>query len=86
MFKPGQSGNKKGRPPNIITRKEFRAIVGEQHLEAIIKRLTAEALNGDMTAAKLILEKTYPSLRAIDHAGGMTVAGLPEVVYKITKD
>lgn len=61
-FKSGHPGGP-GRPPGV---KNKRTLVG-QALDAasedVAKRVVAEALAGDMTAARLVLERVQPPLR-----------------------
>ncbi len=85
MFRPGQSGNLRGRPRGAVNRKEFRAIVGEPELEALVRRLTEAALNGDMKAASIILDRCYPTLRAVDVQAQVNLDKVPTPVYKIVR-
>lgn len=62
-FKPGQSGNPAGRPKgskNNSTRLREKL---DRELPSILKKLTALALDGDVAAAKLILDRALPPLR-----------------------
>jgi hypothetical protein len=61
-FKPGVSGNPKGRPkgiPQPSTR--LRQMI---NAEAIVKRLETAALEGDVQAARTLLERALPILRS----------------------
>lgn len=63
-FKPGVSGNPAGRPRgsrNNSTRLREKL---DRELPSILKKLTALALDGDVAAAKLILDRALPPLRA----------------------
>jgi len=60
MFKPGQSGNPKGRTP----RRGFDDFLKEnllgnkgQRAKALVERLIGKAMTGDVQAAKLICER-----------------------------
>ena len=64
-FRPGSTGNRRGRPPGNATRREVRDRVGDR-LGELIDRLMQSALEGDTTAAKLILDRLAPSLRPVD--------------------
>jgi hypothetical protein len=64
-WKPGQSGNKNGRPKKIPLLKELLAnVLGEQKegksaAEVILMRLRAKAIQGDVRAAELLLDRAY---------------------------
>jgi len=58
----GQSGNPSGRRRGETPRGAFRRQV-ETALPDIVKRLVQEALQGDIPAARLILDRVLPPLR-----------------------
>lgn len=80
-FKPGFSGNPAGRPrgsKNSSTRLREKL---SRELPSILKRLTAQALDGDVAAAKLILDRALPPLRpesAVVRVPGVQGASLAE--------
>lgn len=59
-FKPGTSGNPNGRPKSATT--ELRRQLAEHGTE-VVERIVKAALDGDMTAAKLVLDRISPSLK-----------------------
>lgn len=61
-WKPGQSGNPAGRPPGSGEVGKLRANIAE-HVPAILDRLVAAAREGDVQAARLLLERCLPALK-----------------------
>jgi hypothetical protein len=66
-WQPGQSGNPRGKTPGSGELQRIRASIGE-HVPAIIKQLVAAAKGGDIQAARLILERVLPPVKAIEQA------------------
>lgn len=71
-WKKGESGNPKGRPPGSGKVAELRAHIG-QHVPTIIERLVAAALQGDVAAARLLLERTIAPLKAAEPAAPLVL-------------
>ena len=67
-WKPGQSGNPKGRPPRsgepTPAAKLREAIV--EHAPAIVERLVEQAKSGDVSASRLLLERALPAMKPIE--------------------
>jgi len=64
QWKPGESGNPRGRPPG---RPDRRLLATEQMLvemRAIVAVLVGKALEGDTNAASIVLAKCLPSIKA----------------------
>ncbi|MCB1968692.1 MAG: hypothetical protein KDI64_22255, partial [Candidatus Accumulibacter sp.] len=60
-WKPGQSGNPKGRPPGSRNRVTLVALAAmEEGAAAIAKKIVEMAKQGDMSAARLVLERLVP--------------------------
>ena len=66
-WKAGESGNPKGKPPGSGELQKLRAAIGE-HVPEIINQLVAAARGGDIQAARLILERVLPPVKAIEQA------------------
>ncbi|WP_432744391.1 DUF5681 domain-containing protein [Methylobacter sp. G7] len=61
-FLPGQSGNPSGRKPGNAKVSRLRELIAAD-IPAIIAKLTELALAGDVSAAKVLIERTIPALR-----------------------
>lgn len=64
-WKPGQSGNPKGRTPGSGEIGKLRASISE-HVPGIIDAMVSKALEGDSGAARLLLERALPPIKASD--------------------
>jgi hypothetical protein len=73
-WKPGQSGNPAGRKPGTGDVGRLRAAISEQVPE-IINRLVEAAKAGDVSAARLLLERVIAPLKAAEVAAPLA---LPE--------
>ena len=73
-FQPGTSGNPKGRPRGAGEVAKLRASIAA-HVPAIIKALVTRALDGDPMAAKLLLERTVPTLKSTDLSAPLPLSG-----------
>ena len=63
-WQPGQSGNPQGRPPGSGEIAKLRAGIAER-IPEILDRLVEAALVGDIQAARLLLERALPPVRAV---------------------
>ncbi len=61
-FKPGQSGNPNGRPKDKTPATMLRKSIAEA-MPGIITKLVEAALDGDVAAAKVLLDRTCPALK-----------------------
>lgn len=63
-FKPGQSGNPAGRPPGLEdSRAKYRKLL-EDDAKDVIAKVIEKAKEGDMTAARLVIERITPPMKA----------------------
>jgi len=100
QFKPGQSGNPKGRPKGAPTLQEIMAkevtkhvkikqgenIVSVPKLEALARRVFAKALEGDLVAARMIFQlAAEPETQASGGAGEPFALPSEEVIKRMLK-
>ena len=71
-WKPGQSGNPKGRPTDTGEVAKIRAAIARQ-VPALLEALMTKALDGDVGAARLLLERTIAPLKAIEPTQALTL-------------
>lgn len=76
-WKPGQSGNPRGRParngePGSAAK--LRAAIAE-HVPNIIDRLVEQAKGGDVGACRLLLERALPALKPVETVVPVTIEG-----------
>ena len=71
-WKPGESGNRAGRPKGAGELAKLRAGIAA-HVPDLIKTLIAKAKDGDVGAARLLLERVIPPLKAAEEAAHLTM-------------
>lgn len=64
-WKPGQSGNPNGRPPGSSEAGRLRAAIS-QDIPEIIAVMVEKAKGGDAQAARLLLERVLPPVKATE--------------------
>lgn len=67
QWRPGQSGNPAGKPKGAGRFAALRESIAK-HVPAIIERLAHQAKEGDGVAARLLLERVYPAMKAVEQA------------------
>ena len=67
LWKPGQSGNPKGKPKGVGEVAKLRAGIAKS-VPKIIEMLTTAAERGDVQAARLLLERVLPPVKAVELA------------------
>ena len=66
QFKPGQSGNPKGRPPGRKGKNTAIRELLDPHKKDLVEKAVDLAMAGDTTALRLCLERLYPPIKATD--------------------
>lgn len=78
QFPPGVSGNPKGRAKELFTRAALRNMLVEETGESeparkLMARIYQEAMAGDMTAARLLIETIQGKpTQDLEHSGSIT--------------
>jgi hypothetical protein len=71
-WKPGQSGNPKGRPAGTGEVGKLRAAIAKR-VPDLLDAMMAKALDGDVGAARLLLERAIAPLKAIEQTQALTL-------------
>jgi hypothetical protein len=73
-WQPGRSGNPGGRKPGSGQAGKLRDAIAKD-LPAILKSLTAAAKDGDVGAARLLLDRALPALKPIEETVSVDLSG-----------
>jgi Family of unknown function (DUF5681) len=71
-WKRGESGNPKGRTPGSGTTGKLRTAI-EAHVPDIIDKLVESAKAGDIGAARLLIERVLPPVRATEEVAPIEI-------------
>jgi len=71
-WEPGQSGNPKGRPKGTGEVAKIRAAIAERVPE-LLEKLMTQALEGDTSAARLLLERAVAPLKAAEQPQALSL-------------
>lgn len=71
-WKAGESGNPAGRKPGTGEVAKVRAAIAAQ-VPALLAKLMAQALDGDTSAARLLLERAIAPLKAAEQPQALTL-------------
>ena len=71
-WQPGQSGNPSGKKPGSGALQKLRATLAPE-VPGILAALVDAAKGGDTQAARLILERVLPALKAVEPAQALTL-------------
>ena len=71
-WQPGQSGNPKGKPPGSGELQRLRATIAAEVPE-ILAKLVQAAKAGDIQAARLVLERVLPPIKATEQSAPITL-------------
>ncbi|MCX7067674.1 MAG: DUF5681 domain-containing protein [Methylococcales bacterium] len=84
-FEKGTSGNPAGRPSHAVTAAKLRELISADDVQDILTAVITQAKAGDMTAAKLILDKVLPSLKSVDIQADVDIQTQEprEVIFRI---
>lgn len=74
-FKPGESGNPRGREPGSKNKATALRERIAEHIPEILDSLVDQARQGDTAAAKLLLDRALPALRPTDQPVTLPLAG-----------
>ena len=91
-FQKGMSGNPKGRPKgsknkSTILREAMETKTDRmlsREVPKVLKVVIAAAIKGDMSAAKMILDRAVPVIKAGDGGDGLPVGGIHVSITNLT--
>lgn len=91
-FKSGQSGNPNGRPKGAVSRRVQLTKLLEPHAEALIQKVIALALEGEMNALRLCIERLLPKMHhspvpiSLDNLAAENITDLKKQIVQAALD
>jgi len=82
-WKPGQSGNPAGRPPGVGEVSKLRAGIAA-HVPELLAAMMRKALEGDVGAARLLLERAIAPLKGVEQAVALQLPNAGTLTAKAT--
>ena len=79
-FKQGQSGNPKGRPKTYKKVEALRLLIAKDAPQ-LVKKLIAQAMDGDVMAARILIERAIPAMKPVEQPVALAIpqdAGLAD--------
>ena len=73
-WKPGESGNPKGKPAGSGALQKLRAAIGAS-VPGVIAAMVQKATEGDAGAARLLLDRVLPPVKAVELAQTIDLSG-----------
>ena len=73
-WKTGESGNPAGRKPGTGEAAKIRAAIADR-VPQLLDKLMALAMEGDTAAARLLLERAVPPLKAVEQPHALNLPG-----------
>lgn len=86
-FKKGQSGNPNGRPKGAKNKSTvLNEILSDRDKDAIIAKVVERAKDGDIQAIKIVMDRIFPSLKAMEISAGNADDGVHINIGSMTTD
>jgi hypothetical protein len=84
-FKKGFSGNPAGRPRGSTNKATAFRVELERHGPAVLEVVVNAALKGDLTAARIVIDRICAPLRAVDSPVSIESEGVGDALADLSK-